>query len=98
MKPPLRSVIRFSPVAWLAIVILLPQAVAQTLPKIDIQTYAGLTITGEAGKVYSVEYVTDLCQTNDAGAWRCLVVYPGTIDGTFGADDLGDAISILFHR
>jgi hypothetical protein len=27
---------------------------------------------GEIGKVYSIEYVTDLAQTNDPTAWRCL--------------------------
>jgi len=39
---------------------------------LDIQLYAGLTITGAAGRVYSVEYATDLVQTNNASAWRCL--------------------------
>jgi formylglycine-generating enzyme required for sulfatase activity len=46
-----------------------PQAVAQTAAGLGIQTYAGLSITGAVGTVYSVEYVTDLGQTN---AWRCL--------------------------
>jgi formylglycine-generating enzyme required for sulfatase activity len=39
---------------------------------LDIHLYAGLTITGAVGTVYSVEYVTDLAQTNTPGAWRCL--------------------------
>jgi len=49
-----------------------PQAVAQTPAELGIQTYAGLTITGAVGTVYSVEYVTDLAQTNTPSAWRCL--------------------------
>ncbi len=33
---------------------------------------AGLSIAGCAGTVYSVQYVTDLAQTNNPLAWRCL--------------------------
>jgi formylglycine-generating enzyme required for sulfatase activity len=40
----------------------LPQA------ELDLRTYAGLTITGETGKVYSVEYALDAEQPE----WRCL--------------------------
>jgi hypothetical protein len=32
---------------------------AQTEAELNIQTYAGLTVTSEIGKVYSIEYVTD---------------------------------------
>lgn len=46
-----------------------PEASAQ---KLELKTYAGLTITGTTGTVYSVEYVTDLAQTNNSSAWRCL--------------------------
>lgn len=45
---------------------------AQTPAQLEIQTYAGLTITGAVGTVHSVEYVTDLAQTNTPSAWRCL--------------------------
>jgi len=48
------------------------RAPAQTPAELDIQLYAGLTITGAVGTVYSVEYVTDLAQTNNASAWRSL--------------------------
>jgi len=47
-------------------------ASAQTPAGLDIQLYAGLSITGAVGTVYSVEYVTDLAQTNNASAWRSL--------------------------
>ncbi len=49
-----------------------PRAVAQTPVGLDLQLYAGLTLTGTVGSVYSIEYVTDLSQTNNASAWRCL--------------------------
>ena len=48
------------------------RAFAQTSAELDIQLYAGLTITGAVGRVYSMEYVTDLAQTNTPSAWRCL--------------------------
>src|SRR5512133_2624943 len=46
-----------------------PRASAQTPPGLKLQLYAGLSITGAVGTVYSVEYVTDLSQSND---WHCL--------------------------
>jgi formylglycine-generating enzyme required for sulfatase activity len=49
-----------------------PRATGQTPAGLAIQTYAGLTITGAVGTVYSIEYVTDLAQTNSPSAWRCL--------------------------
>src|SRR5437870_5016503 len=41
-----------------------PAASAQTPPALDIQLYAGLSIRGAVGAVYSIEYVTELAQTN----------------------------------
>ena len=41
---------------------------AQTPAELGIQTYAGLSITGTVGTVYSVDYVTDLAKTNDPSA------------------------------
>lgn len=49
-----------------------PTSIAQAPAGLSIQTYAGLTITGAVGTVYSVEYVTDLAQSNSPAAWRCL--------------------------
>ena len=54
---------------------LAPRASGQTPAGLSIQTdagYAGLSITGAVGTVYSIEYVTDLAQTNIPSAWRCL--------------------------
>jgi formylglycine-generating enzyme required for sulfatase activity len=41
---------------------------AQTPPVLNLQLYAGLSITGMVGTVYQIQYVTDLAQTN---SWRC---------------------------
>lgn len=49
-----------------------PGSLAQTAAELHIQTYAGLTITGAVGTVYSIEYITDLVQTNAPSAWRCV--------------------------
>jgi hypothetical protein len=48
-----------------------PQANAQPRAELDIHTYAGLTITGEVGTVYSIDYVTDLTEPTESD-WRCL--------------------------
>jgi len=56
----------------LAVLVMASQATAQTPALLEIHTYAGLTITGSVGSVYAIEYVNDLAQTNDFGAWRCL--------------------------
>ena len=58
---PLGQAIRLA-VLCLAVWAVGPRAVAQTPAGIDIQMYAGLTITGTVGTVYSIEYVTDLAQ------------------------------------
>ncbi len=57
---------------WLTVWVATPQGSAQTLPMLDVHLYAGLTVTGSVGTVYSIEYVSDLAQTNTPGAWRCL--------------------------
>jgi hypothetical protein len=44
---------------------------AQTEAELNIDTYAGLTIVGEIGEVYSIEYVTDLTSPAESD-WRCL--------------------------
>ena len=49
-----------------------PRALAPTPARLGLQLYAGLSVTGVVGTVYSVECVTDLSQTNNTSAWRCL--------------------------
>ena len=55
MKTRTSNRIRLLSILFLAADATLPVTFAQT-QKLDIQTYAGLTITGEIGKVYSIEY------------------------------------------
>ncbi len=62
--------VRFLCVLWLVVWAVGPQALAQTPPRLGLQLYAGLSITGAVGTVYQIQYVTDLAQTNDASAWR----------------------------
>jgi len=70
---------------------------AQT-QELDIQTYAGLTITGEIGKVYSIEYVTDLAHTNNPTAWRCLEYLQLPISPYLWADKSAPATGKRFYR
>jgi formylglycine-generating enzyme required for sulfatase activity len=65
------TVIGFAFAGWLGIAAYQPLAATQT-EHVDIQTYAGLTIAGEVGKVYSIEFVTNIAHTNDLSAWRSL--------------------------
>ena len=47
-------------------------ASSQTPAGLTLQLHAGLSITGAVGTVYSIEYATDIGQTNNPSAWRCL--------------------------
>jgi formylglycine-generating enzyme required for sulfatase activity len=69
MKARIFKHIRFLSILCLAALAMGTPASAQSPPGLGLQLYAGLSITGTVGTVYSVEYVTDLAQTND---WRCL--------------------------
>ena len=72
-----------------------PRAIAQTPANLTIQTYAGLRITGTVGTVYSVEYVTDLAQTND---WRCLEYLQLAANPYLWADKTAQATGKRFYR
>jgi hypothetical protein len=72
MNTRLSNHVRFVSVLCLAVWAVAPRAAAQAPAGLDLHLYAGLTITGAIGTVYSVEYVTDLAQTNTPSAWRCL--------------------------
>lgn len=69
MKTRFSKHVRFLPILCSAALAVGLRTSAQTPPGLDLQLYAGLSITGAVGTVYSVEYVTDLAQTN---SWRCL--------------------------
>jgi formylglycine-generating enzyme required for sulfatase activity len=69
MKTQLSQIVRFLSILWWAALAVGSRASAQTSPGLDLQLYAGLSITGEVGTVYSVQYATDVAQRN---AWRPL--------------------------
>jgi formylglycine-generating enzyme required for sulfatase activity len=56
----------------LSLIAVAGQALAQTQAELSIRTHAALHITGTVGRIYAIEYVADLAQTNDARAWRSL--------------------------
>jgi formylglycine-generating enzyme required for sulfatase activity len=88
-----------SAAVWLAVLLAhLGLASAQTPAKLDIQLYAGLTITGAVGTVYSIEYVTDLAQTNNASAWRCLEFLQLPASPYLWADKSAPATGRRFYR
>jgi formylglycine-generating enzyme required for sulfatase activity len=75
-----------------------PRASAQTPPELGVQLYAGLTVTGAVGTVYSIEYVTDLAQTNSASAWRCLEFLQLPASPYLWADKSAPATGRRFYR
>jgi formylglycine-generating enzyme required for sulfatase activity len=75
-----------------------PKCSAQTLPVLDIQLYAGLTITGAVGTVYQIEYVSDLEQTNIPSAWRCLEFHQLLASPYLWADKSAPANGRRFYR
>jgi len=92
------KLVRFLAVLGLALSAVGPRAAAQTPPVLDLQLYAGLTITGAVGTVYSVEYVTALAQTNDAAAWRCLEFLQLPASPYLWADKSAPATGKRFYR
>src|SRR4029434_1920955 len=68
---------------------------AQTQPSLDVQLYAGLSITGAVGTVYSLEYVTDMAQTN---SWRCLEFLQTPASPYLWADKSAPATGKRFYR
>jgi formylglycine-generating enzyme required for sulfatase activity len=72
MKTQWSRIVRFLFLSCVAVWAVAPRATAQAQAELDIHLYAGLSITGSVGTVYSIEYVTDLAQSNTPSAWRCL--------------------------
>jgi formylglycine-generating enzyme required for sulfatase activity len=70
---------------------------AQGAPELDVQTYAGLTIVGEIGKVYSIEYVTDLTDPAESD-WRCLEYLQLPASPYLWADKSAPATGKRFYR
>ena len=96
MKTRSSKQIRLLNILFLAACITLPVASAQT-QELDIQTYAGLTIIGEIGEVYSIEYVTDLTEPAESD-WRCLEYLQLPARPYLWADKSAPATGKRFYR
>ena len=98
MKTRFSKHMRFLSVLYLTAWAVGPRAAAQTPAGLNLQLYAGLSITGAVGTVYSVEYVTDLAQTNNASAWRCLEFLQLPASPYLWADKSAPATGRRFYR
>lgn len=98
MKTRFSSLVRFLCLLGLAAVALTPRASAQTPPVLNLQLYAGVTVTGAVGTIYSIEYVTDLAQTNNPSAWRCLEYLQLPASPYLWADKSRPATGQRFYR
>jgi formylglycine-generating enzyme required for sulfatase activity len=98
MKTRFRKLVRLACVLSLAVWAMAPRVSAQTPPVLDVHLYAGLTITGAVGTVYSVEYITDLAQTNNASAWCCLEFLQLPASPCLWADKSAPATGKRFYR
>src|ERR1041385_9072534 len=87
--------VRFLPLLCWAALAVAPLAWAQTPPGLDLRLYAGLSITGTVGTVYSVEYVSDLAQSND---WRCLEFLQPPASPYLWTDKSAPATGQRFYR
>ena len=72
-----------------------PRVSAQTSPGLDLKLYAGLSITGAVGTVYSVEYLNDLASSN---AWRCLTFLQLPATNYLWFDPTAPATGQRFYR
>jgi formylglycine-generating enzyme required for sulfatase activity len=95
MKTRFPKHVRFQSILCWAALAVGPTASAQTPSGLNLQLYAGLSITGAVGTVYSVEYVTDLAQTN---SWRCLEFLQPPASPYFWADKSAPATGHRFYR
>ena len=95
MKSRFSKHVRFLSILCGAALAVTPRAPAQTPPTLNLQLYAGLSITGAVGTVYSVEYVTDLAQTN---SWRCLEYLQLPASPYLWADKSAPATGKRFYR
>ncbi|MEI6786266.1 MAG: formylglycine-generating enzyme family protein, partial [Verrucomicrobiota bacterium] len=98
MKTRYLKLVRILSLLCLAVWAVGPRAAAQTPAGLNLQLYVGLSITGAVGTVYSVEYVTELAQTNTASAWRCLEYLQLSASPYLWADKSAPATGWRFYR
>src|ERR1041384_8032769 len=85
----------FLSVLTLALCAAVPRVLSQTDVGLNIQTYAGLTITGVVGTVYTVQYTTDLAQSND---WRAAGIVQLPSNPYLWVDGAAPATGRRFYR
>jgi len=95
LKTPSRKLLRVASTVAAAALAMAPWASAQTPTALGLRLYAGLTVTGAIGTVYSVEFVTDLAQTN---SWRCLEFLQLPASPHLWADKSAPATGQRFYR
>ena len=98
MKTRSSKLVRFLSLLCLAVWAVSPRATAQTPAELYLLLYAGLGITGAIGTVYSIEYVTELAQTNNPSAWRSLEFLQLPASPYLWADKSAPATSQRFYR
>src|SRR6266508_3741536 len=95
MKTRFSKHVRFLLILCWAALAVGPRALAQPPPGLDLQLYAGLSIRGAVGTVYSVEDVTDLAQTN---VWRNLTFLQLLTPNYLWFDPTAPATGKRFYR
>ncbi len=65
---------------------------------LSLEMFAGLTIFGEIGKVYSIDYIMDLAQSNTPSAWHCLEYLRPPPSPYLWADKSAPATGKRFYR
>jgi formylglycine-generating enzyme required for sulfatase activity len=98
MKPQPSSHFGILTTLWLCLWVAGPRVSAQTPVELNLQLYAGLSITGVVGTVCSIEYVTDLAQTNTPSAWRCLEYLQLPANPYLWVDKTAPATGKRFYR
>ena len=81
-------------ICWAALAVG-PRVSAQTSPGLDLNLYAGLSITGAVGTVYSVEYLNDLASSN---GWHCLAFLQLPVTNYLWFDPTAQATVRRFYR
>lgn len=87
---------RYSVAAVLAVLTLTaPDTFAQSEAEMGIELYAGLSLTGQVGKVYSIEYTPTPADTN---SWMFLERVHMTSNPTLWMDESTPATATRFYR
>src|SRR3989454_7779970 len=98
MKPQRSKLFRFLSILFLAICAVAPRVSAQPRPNLGLQFSAGqptLSLTGEVGTVYSIQYATGLSSTN---LWVDRTLLQARAASTVWSDPSAPSPSQRFYR